>query len=76
MDIKDNVETFKAGRYGLKSILIKQRGICLCALEWPAMPCMKWLPALGIPEVTLMLKMIGLFPAASQVILRPPKAVF
>ena len=47
VDIFNDVETFTAGRYGLKSIPIKQRGICLHALEWPAMPCMKWLPALG-----------------------------
>ena len=31
------------------SILIKQRGICLRVCpEWLAMPCMEWLPALGI----------------------------
>ena len=30
-----------AARYGLKSTLIKQRGICLRALEWPVMPSME-----------------------------------
>ena len=28
---------------------LKQRGICLRVCpEWPAMPCMEWLPAFGI----------------------------
>ena len=41
------------GRRMVYYILIKQRGICLfvclrVCLEWPAMPCMEWLPALGI----------------------------
>ena len=59
------------------SILIKQRGICLSVCpEWPAMPCMEWLPALGIQGQPLMLKMLGLVLAASEVILRPPEVVF
>ena len=40
------------------------------------MPCMEWLLALGIQGYLLMLKMIDLVPAASEVILRPPEAVF
>ena len=32
---------------------LKQRGICLRVCpEWPAMPCMEWLPALGIQRLT------------------------
>ena len=46
------METFTAGRYGLKSVLIKQRGMCLRALEWPDVPCMEWLPAFGNTGVT------------------------
>ena len=60
----------------MKSILIKQRGICLCALEWLAMPCMKWLYTyFGHTGVTFD-KMIDLVPAATGVILRPPEAGF
>ena len=40
------------------------------------MPCMEWLPALGIQGYLLMLKMIGLVPAAFEVILGPTEAVF
>ena len=40
------------------------------------MPCMEWFPALDIQGSLLMLKMVGLVPAASEVILRPPEAVF
>ena len=60
------------------SILIKQRGICLLAcLSGMAGHALNGMaPCFGHTGVTLMLKMIGLIPAASEVILRPPEAVF
>ena len=65
-----------AGCYCLNSILIKQREMCLRALEVPTMPCMEWLPVLGIQGDLLMLKIICLVSVVSEVILRLPEAIF